>query len=160
MITKIIQSCTNPNYAHKPTYTHKIYLVDYTFKKINSDDEQKLINDNDAYKMYREGVIRSMKSRSLDKVFPENFFGLVKYIPSNDNKDIGESADIILHVCNQEKVNLSAYRSAIEILKDFINNNNIKNIQLSSCDSINDEINLVDDLSACKPLKVIEISRL
>ena len=139
--------------------THVIYFTDYSFTNIISDDEQMLIDTNEDYRNTRNHILKSISSKSYDRVSPEEFSGLVRYIPTNENKDIKESANIILYVYNQKMVNTNVYKSAIKNLKNFINCNKIKNIQLSGYDVYNkNRIDLVNDLSECDSLETIEVT--
>ena len=142
--------------------THVIYFTDYSFTNIISDDEQMLIDTNEDYRNTRNHILKSISSKSYDRVSPEEFSGLVRYIPTNENKDIKESADIILYVFYHKKINKNAYKSAMEILRNFINTNKIDVIKITGYDDdckylMNSKVDPYNDLITCESLKLIEV---
>lgn len=139
--------------------THNIYLVDYTFTDICSKEEQELLDTNEVYSKSFEKCLDSSSSSSYSKVFPEYYGGVVRYLPRDESKDITKSAEILLYVYNRNKLSKNYYKMTINLLIEFINENNIKAIRLNAKDVYeSNSIDLVNDLLCCECLETIEVT--
>lgn len=114
--------------------THNVYLLDTRFLKTPLNKwEQTLRKKCPRYEELRSKRYDKSKRPETDTLFKDYFSGLVEYLPTNENKDISESANICIYIFRKKKLSPS-YKSAFNFLVDFINENDIKEIKFSKYD--------------------------
>ena len=125
--------------------THRIYITNINFSgKPSTSDEKELRKTSDTYNRIFTKRSDAILNNYWSNVNSDNFAGMINYIPTNDNKDIRKSSDILLYLYKNKSILGSLYNNCIKLITSFINTNKIKSIQLSGEDVDRLYINGID----------------
>ena len=130
--------------------THKIYLCNVNFtKRSSSSDESNLRKLSEFYSTIFD-TRKQITNRRLYGLNRSDFIGVVDYLPVVKGGNIKDEANILVYVYKGKNILSHAYKSCISFICNFINENNITNIQLSGDDVERLNKNDVDIVSDIK----------
>lgn len=136
---------------------HKLCLVDINFsKRAKSGMEKELRDSSPRYSELLEK--RRTTSPFNGGAHRSDFAGVVEYLPSNKDKNIKESANILVYLYNRSTILHHLYKSVIDIITSFINDNNITELLIAGEDVERLSINNIDIINDIKNLVNHEIT--